>query len=414
MRLIALPLVAALALAACKKDAEQQAAPPPPEVGVITLQPSQAAFQLELAGRLAPFRSADVRARVPGVVQRRVYEEGSQVKKGQLLFVIDPATLRAALAEAQAAQAQAQASHTNAKVNADRARKLAPTQYISKADIDNALAAERTAAGALQAARAAVQSAQINLGYASVTSPITGQSNKAQVTEGALVGQGTPTLLTTIDQLDPLYANFSLSSTELDQIRAQQSQAGNPDSIGVEVLQPNGKPYPHAGKLDFTSDVVDPATGAVSMRAILPNPEKLLRPGTYVTLKTTLGTQDGVFLVPQAAVQRDAASAYVLVVGDKDVVARKNISPSRPLGTNWVVESGLAAGDRVIVTGLQKAKPEAPVKPVPYDPNAAPQGPAAPAGAAPAAPKAPDAAPATPGKQDSDAAKPAADQSNGG
>lgn len=348
---------------------------PPPEVGVVTLQAADVALQKDLVGRLAPFRSADVRARVPGVLQRRAYEEGSDVRKGQLLFVIDPAPLQAALSQNQAALAQAQASYANARAAAERARGLLPQKFISRADYDNALAAERTGAASVQAAKAAMESARINLGYASVRAPIDGRAGKQQVTEGALVGQGTATLLTTVDQVDPLYVNFSLSVTELEQVRA--ARQGRGDSAQIQVLLPDGRPYERMGTLDFSGDVVDPATGAIALRARIPNPDKTLLPGTYVTIKATLGQQRGVFLVPQAAVQRDAQSAYVLTVGKDGKVARKDIVADRQQGPNWVVDGGVAAGDQVIVSGLQKAQPGQPAKAVPWKPDAAKATPAA-------------------------------------
>ena len=344
---------------------------PPPEVGVVTLQARDVALTKDLVGRLAAFRSADVRARVPGVLQKRVYEEGSDVRKGQLLFVIDPAPLQAALSQAQGSLAQAQATAVNAKAAADRARGLLPQKFISRADYDNALAAERTAAAAVQAAKAAVESARINLGYASVRSPIDGRANKQQVTEGALVGQGSATLLTTVDQIDPLYVNFSLSVSELAQVRKAQEGRSRADAQ-VQVILPDGTPYERTGTLDFSGTVVDPDTGAIALRARIPNPDRTLLPGTYVTLKATLGEQRGVFLVPQAAVQRDAKSAYVLTVGQDGKVARKDIVAEQSQGVNWVVRSGLAAGDRVIVSGLQKAQPGQPAKAVPYQPEAKP------------------------------------------
>ena len=371
------------ALAACSKQAPPPA-PPPPEVGVVAVNPASVPLQKDLVGRLAPFRSADVRARVPGVLQKRVYEEGSDVREGQLLFVIDPAPLQAALSQSQASLAQAQANYTNAKVAADRARKLAPTNYISKSDVDNALAAERSAAASVQAGKASVDSARINLGYASVRSPIAGRAGKQQVTEGALVGQGDATLLTTVDQVDPLYVNFSLSVAELEQVRSvQRGQAQS--ATQVQVLLPDGTPYERMGTLDFSGDVVDPATGAISLRARIPNPDKILLPGTYVTLKATLGQQQNVFVVPQAAVQRDATSAYVLTVGKDGKVARKDIATDRTQGPNWIVGKGLAAGDQIIVSGLQRAQPGQPAKAVPYQADA---GKAAP----PAAKKEDDAA----------------------
>lgn len=364
------------ALAACSKQAPPPA-PPPPEVGVVTVNPASVPLQKDLVGRLAPFRSADVRARVPGVLQKRVYEEGSDVREGQLLFVIDPAPLQAALSQSQASLAQAQANYTNAKVAADRARKLAPTNYISKSDVDNALAAERSAAASVQAGKASVDSARINLGYASVRSPIAGRAGKQQVTEGALVGQGDATLLTTVDQVDPLYVNFSLSVAELEQVRSvQRGQAQS--ATQVQVVLPDGTPYERMGTLDFSGDVVDPATGAISLRARIPNPDKALLPGTYVTLKATLGQQQNVFVVPQAAVQRDATSAYVLAVGKDGKVARKDIATDRTQGPNWIVDKGLTAGDQIIVSGLQRAQPGQPAKAVPYQADA---GKAAPPGA---------------------------------
>lgn len=376
MRRTWFPVLVLATLAACGKQAPP-AALPPPEVGVVAVKPSNVSLQKDLVGRLAAFRSADVRARVPGVLQKRVYEEGSDVRQGQLLFVIDPAPLQAVLSQSQASLAQAQANYTNARVAADRARKLAPTKFISQSDVDNALAAERSAAAAVQAGKATVDSARINLGYASVRSPIDGRAGKQQVTEGALVGQGDATLLTTVDQVDPLYVNFSLSITELEQVRnAQRGQAQS--AAQVQVLLPDGTPYERMGVLDFSGDVVDPATGAISLRARIPNPDKNLLPGTYVTLKATMGEQQNVFLVPQLAVQRDAASAYVLVVGQDGKVVRKDIVTDRSQGSDWVVMKGLAAGDQVIVSGLQKAQPGQPAKAVPYQADA---GKAAPSGA---------------------------------
>ena len=363
-----------LVLSACGKGG--QAGPggpggamPPPDVGVIVAKASTVPLQQDMVGRLAPFRSADVRARVPGVVQKRVYEEGSDVREGQVMFVIDPAQLRAELGQIQASRAQAQASYANAKAAADRARQLLPQKFISKSDYDNALAAERSAAASVQAGKAAVDSAQINLGYATVRSPISGRAGKQQVTEGALVGQGTATLLTTVDQIDPLYVNFSMSVSELDQLRRLQGNSGGDSQ--VQVLLPDGTPYARTGTLDFSGNVVDPATGSVALRARIPNPDKQLLPGTYVTLKTTLGEVSNAFLIPQAAVQRDAKSAYVLAVGQDGKVVRKDIDADRSQGSNWIVTKGLAGGEQIIVSGLQKAQPGQPAKASPWQPAGA-------------------------------------------
>ena len=297
---------AILLLSACGKGDEAgpgaMGAMPPPEVGVIVAKKASVPLHQEMVGRLAAFRSADVRARIPGVVQKRVYEEGSDVRKGQVLFLIDPAPLRAALGQAQAALAQAQASQANARASADRARQLLPQKFISKSDYDNALAAERSAVAAVQAGRAAVDAAQINLGYATVRAPIDGRAGKQQVTEGALVGQGDATLLTTVDQIDPLYVNFSMSVSELAQARSLQTNGQAPT---VQVRLPDGSVYDHAGELDFSGDIVDPETGSVALRAQLPNPDKTLLPGTFVSFGITLGQVPDAFLIPQTAVQRD-------------------------------------------------------------------------------------------------------------
>jgi membrane fusion protein (multidrug efflux system) len=371
-----LALSALLLAGGCsKKDGAAPGGPggamPPPEVGVVTLQPGTVPVQRDLVGRLAAYRSADVRARVPGVVQRRVYEEGSDVARGQVLFLIDPAPLRAALGQSQASLAQAQATYANAQAVADRVRKLLPQKFISQADYDNAIAAERSAAAAVQAARATVQSSSINLGYATVRAPVSGRAGKAQVTEGALVGEGGATLLTTVEQIDPLYANFSISVAERTEIQ-QLAQGGGSAGREVQVVLADGSVYPHAGVLDFSGDMVDPATGAIALRAVVPNPEHTLLPGTFVTLKATLGEQRAAYLVPQDAVQRDQQGAYVLAVGSDGKVLRKNVDAEHNQGANWIVTTGVAPGDKVIVSGIQRAQPGQPVKAVPWTPEAAP------------------------------------------
>ena len=374
LRTFALAGALALGLAACKKAPERQA-PPPPEVGVVEARPQTLPLQRELVGRLSPFRSADVRARVSGVLLKRLYEEGHAVKQGQPLFQIDPAPLRASLASAEAALASARANHANAKATADRARTLAPQNYVSRADLDNAEAAERSSAAAVQQAQAAVASARINMGYANVTAPISGQAGKQQVTEGALVGQGEATLLTTIDQLDPLYVNFSMTADELAALRAAQDKgavalAGDGKTT-VQVNLPDGSVYAHEGTLDFSATTVDPATGAVSLRAQLPNPDHVLLPGAFVSFKANLGERSNAYLVPQQAVLRDAQGSYALVVGKDGNVARKNVVLDGQQDGHWLVSSGLAAGDQIIVSGLQKVKEGAPAKPTPWQPTGA-------------------------------------------
>ena len=360
--------LALLSLCACgkgKSDAPVQ--PPPPEVGVLTVQPQNSPLTQDLVGRLAPFRSADVRARVAGVLLKRNYTEGTDVKQGQLLFQIDPAPLKAELAASLAALAQAQATYTNNKITAQRVGDLAPKGYVSKADVDNAGAAERTSAAATQAARAKVQSARINLGYADVTAPIAGRAGQQQVTEGALVGNGEATLLTTIEQIDRLYVNFTMSVAQMEQMRSAQT-AGNvtlaaPNTASVQVTLPDGSTYAQPGVINFSDTSVNPATGSVNLRATIPNPQQHLLPGMYVTLQANLGEQHKVFLVPQQALQRDTTGAFLLTVGGDNKVVRKEVETSDLRDGNWIIKDGLSAGDKVVVSGVQNAKAGEPVKP---------------------------------------------------
>ncbi|MEO7053313.1 MAG: efflux RND transporter periplasmic adaptor subunit [Rhodanobacter sp.] len=360
-----------LVLGACGKGKEDGApTPPPPDVGVVTAQPQSSPLTRDLVGRLSAFRSADVRARVAGVLLKRDYDEGTDVKRGQLLFQIDPAPLKAVLNAAKASMAQAQATYTNNKVTAQRVRELAPKGYVSKADLDNAQAAERSSAAAVQAARANVETANINLGYASVTAPISGRAGQQQVTEGALVGNGTATLLTTIDQIDPLYVNFTLSVSSMEQMRQAQHN-GNvtlaaQDKASVQITLPDGSTYAQPGTVDFSAAAVNPSTGSVDLRASVPNPEHHLLPGMYVTLKATLGQQHKVFLIPQQGVQRDTTGAYVMTVGAENKIVRKSVTTTDMSGRHWVINDGLTAGDRVVVSGIQNVKEGAPVKPSPW------------------------------------------------
>lgn len=336
---------------------------PPPQVKVVSVEPETIIVNKALVGRLAPYRSADVRARVAGVLQQRAYTEGTQVTRGEVLFRIDPAPLQATLAQAQAQLASARANLGNAQIQAKRAKELIPKGFISRSDADNLLAAERSARAAVQVAQAAIKSARINLDYATVRAPIAGQAGQAQVTEGALVGQGQATLLTTIDQLDPLYVHFSVSLNDLNLLR---SSYGHDQKATVQVTDDRGQTYPHAGQLDFAASVVDPATNAVSLRATLPNPDGRLLPGSFVTLNAALASIDQAYLVPTLALQRDGQGAFVLVLGADGTVARRDVVANEQIEAGWVVESGMQAGDQVIVSGLQKVqvgKPAVAAKP---------------------------------------------------
>ena len=368
--LLCTPLVclSLLALSACGSGKESGPPKmPPADVGVVTMQPQSSPLTRDLVGRLSAFRSADVRARVAGVLLKRDYDEGTDVKSGQLLFQIDPAPLKAALNATLAALAQAQATYTNNQVTAQRLRELAPKGYVSKSDLDNALAAERTSAAGVQAARANVETARINLGYANVTAPIAGRAGQQQVTEGALVGNGTATLLTTVDQIDPLYVNFTMSVESLEQVRQAQHDGdvtlAGQNQASVKISLPDGSTYAEPGTVDFSAATVDPATGAVDLRATVPNPKHSLLPGMYVTLKANLGQQHKVFLVPQQAVQRDTVGAYVMSVDPDNKAVRRDVTTADMVGGDWVITDGLAAGEKVVVSGIQNVKAGAPVNP---------------------------------------------------
>ncbi len=384
---------AALVLSACAEEAAPPA-PPPPEVEVITVQPQTVSLQRDLVGRLAPFRSADVRARVAGVLRERTYEEGSDVREGDVMFRIDPAPLQASLAAAQAALAQAQATLTNSTVAAERGRELVPKNYISKSDMDNLEAAERSANAAVQQARSLVTSARINLDYATVRAPISGRAGKQQVTEGALVGEGSATLLTTVDQIDPLYVNFSMSASEHEQLM-QAQDAGSVALAGtgqtsVQLAFSDGTVYGQEGTLDFSSTVVDPATGAISLRAQVPNAGHRLLPGMFVTLKVRFGERHNTFLVPQAAVLRDATGPYAMALDASGTVVRKPLTTDSAQNGQWLVTAGLAAGDRVIVSGVQKVAEGSPAVVAPSKaPTPADGAPTAPAAAQPSSEAAP-------------------------
>ncbi len=354
-----LALAATLLAAGCSKQPEQ--APPPPEVAVITAVPQAVPLTRQLVGRLSPYRTADVRARVPGILQKRLYDEGTDVTADQALFQIDPAPLEAASARARAALLSARAVQLNAHAAAERARNLAPQKFVSKADLDAAEAAERSAQAAVAQAQADVTTAQIDLGYARVRSPINGRAGKQRVTEGALVGSGDVTLLTTVDQIDPLYVNLSISSGDLDALREEQTAGAlnlsQTQDVTVRVLKADGRPYRHVAKLDFAAMDVDPSSGSVSLRAILPNPERELLPGAFVSVETDLGSRASAYLIPQQAVQRDKDGAFVMVATPDHIVARKDVAVEpRAVNGQWVITSGIEPNDKVIALGLQSAR----------------------------------------------------------
>lgn len=359
----ALIAAAAASLAACGSSGNggpHSAAAPPP-VKFIAVQPQQVPLTRSFTGRLSAYRSANVLARVSGVLLKRLYREGAEVKAGQPLFQIDPAPYRAALDGALAALAQAKANAANAHVTAQRDRELISSHLVALSQLDTDEATERSTAAAVKQAQANVETARINLGYTDVTSPIAGIAGEQQVTEGALVGQGTPTLLTTVDQIDPIYVNFDEPAAQIEELsgleQAHRITAATAAEAKVQLRLPDGTPYGLPGRLDFRAATVDPTTGTAALRGVIPNPDHNLLPGMFVDLTLTIGHADHAFLVPQIALQRDAKGAYVLTVGPDSKVVMKRVRTEGAAGTDWIVSSGLSPGDRIIVSGIQSAHP---------------------------------------------------------
>lgn len=346
------------------------AAPPPPEVGVVTVAPGRADLAAELPGRLEAYRVAQVRARAAGILQKRLFTEGTDVKAGQALFEIDAAPYRAALASAQAQLARAEANLLQAQALADRYAPLAKTQAVSQQEALSAQAAAQQAKADVAAGKAAVQTAQINLGYASVTSPIAGRVGRALVTEGALVGQGEATPLALVQQIDKLYVNFTQSAAEVMRLRQALAdgklQSAGKDAAKVQVLLEDGSVYVQPGKLLFSDLSVDATTGQITLRAELPNPKGLLLPGLYVRVRLAQAEVEGAVWLPQQAVARGATGESVLVVADDGSVSARPVKLGPAQNGNALVLGGLKAGEKVVVDGLQKTKAGGKARPVPW------------------------------------------------
>ena len=391
---LAVALAAALALGACGQKSDAPAAgasPRAPEVGVITVQPRDIGLVTELPGRLEASRVAEVRARAAGILQRRLFREGSDVKAGQQLFLIDSAPYQASVAQAEASVAQAEASLAQSRALAERYRPLVAVNAISKQEYDNAVAAQKTAEANVAAAKAALTTSRINLGYATVTAPISGRIGRGLVTEGALVGQGTPTELAVIQQIDPLYINFTQSASEAIKLKAAMASGkykqSGANAANVRVVLEDGIVYPQTGRLLFTDLTVDATSGQVTLRAEVPNPERALLPGLYVRVRLEQAQVDNGILLPQQAVTRSGKADTVMVVGPDNHVTPRVVKLGPAQGSNWVVLDGLKSGEQVMVDGFQKlprGKPGDPivVQPVPWQPQGAAKAPAAPASAA--------------------------------
>jgi membrane fusion protein (multidrug efflux system) len=353
----------ALALAGCSNGEAAPPAPPPPQVGFITVGTTAVPNFVELPARIAPVRSAEVRARVDGIVEQRLFTEGADVRQGAPLFRIDSQPLRAGLEVQLAAVRRAQADAANAQRDVNRFRPLVAVEAISKQEFDAAQARLAQARAQVQSAQAQVRQAQLTLGYTTVTAPIAGRVGRAQVTEGALASQSTGTLLTRIDQLDPIYVNFALPSEQLLALR-RNAEAGN-IAQAVRLLLADGTPYPEAGGINFLDQAVDPGTGTVSLRAVFRNPQRLLLPGDFVRVRIEAGVQPNAITVPQSAVQLSGQDASVMVIGANNLAEPRPVKLGQMVGPSWVITEGLRPGDRVIVSGIQMVRPGAPVNPVP-------------------------------------------------
>ena len=363
-------------------------APPPPSVGVITVTPQSVGLASELPGRLEATRIAQVRARAAGILQKRLFREGSDVKAGQLLFQIDAAPYRAQLQSAQAAQARAEANREQAGAQAERYKPLLEANAISKQDYVNAVASFKQADADVASARAAVTTAQINLGYASVTAPISGRIGRALVTEGALVGQGEATQLAVV-QIDPMYVNFTQSTTEVLRLRkaidaGKLQRSGASEAATVQVVLEDGSVYGAPGKLLFSDLTVDATSGQVTLRAEVPNPSGLLLPGTYVRVRLQQAQASDAVLLPQQAVTRSPLGDSVLVVAPDGQFGPRTVKIGGAQAGQWVVLDGLKAGEQVMVDGFQKLRGLTVVKPVPWQPAASAASAAAPAASSPA------------------------------
>jgi membrane fusion protein (multidrug efflux system) len=357
-------IAALLALAGCGAAAPPP--PPPPSVDVITVSSQPIANVIELPARVQAVRTAEVRARVDGIVERRLYEEGTDVPAGRALFRIDPSQNQAAYDAARAALNRAEAAATNTSRVVARYRPLVEQQAISSQEYDAAVAAQRQAQADVASARADLDRARLNLEYSVVSSPIAGRAGRAQVTEGALVSASQATLMTTVEQLDPVYVNFSQSSSELLAIRrniaAGQMHLGPMNRVAVKLELEDGTPYGPVGHLDFLDMAVDESTGTVSLRAEVPNPARLLLPGQFVRAQIIGGTIATGLLVPQRAVMLTAEGANVFVVGKRNIATLRPVRLGDLQGGQWVVREGLRPGERIIVNGLQKVRPGAPVR----------------------------------------------------
>ncbi|MBW7983795.1 efflux RND transporter periplasmic adaptor subunit [Enterobacillus tribolii] len=363
-----------LLLTGCNDEKAQQPQRAAPEVGVVTLKTAPLNVITELPGRTSPYRVAEIRPQVSGIILKRNFTEGSDVQAGSSLYQIDPATYQATYDSARGDLAKAEASAHLARLTVKRYTPLLGTKYISQQDYDNAVATQRQADASVVAAKAAVETARINLAYTKVTSPITGRVGLSTVTEGALVNANQANAMTTVQQLDPIYVDVTQSST--DYLRLKQELASGKlqqkdGKASVELVMDNGQVYAHKGTLEFSDVTVDESTGSITIRAVFPNPQDNLLPGMFVRARLDEGVNNDALLVPQQGVTRNPrGDATAMVVGADNKVETRTIEAAQAIGDKWLVTKGLQAGDKVIITGLQRIRPGVQVKAEEVDTNA--------------------------------------------
>jgi membrane fusion protein (multidrug efflux system) len=361
----------AVALSGCGKTDKPSASDSPiQEVGTVTLTAQRIAITEELPGRTTAFRISDVRPQVNGIILKRMFTEGSEVTEGQQLYQIDPASYQAAYDSARAALAKAEATLAVDKLTEQRQKKLADTHVIAPQDYDTAYATMREAEADVALNKASVETTQISQTYTRVLSPLSGRIGRSSVTEGALVTNGQTTALATVQQLDPIYVDLTQSSSQLLRLQRElnngQLKSARDQNATVRLILEDGTEYPEKGTLQFSEVSVDQGTGSVTLRAVFPNPRQILLPGMFVRAQVEEGVNEQAILVPQRGVTRNQrGEPTALVVGENNKVELRSLRTERTIGENWLVTSGLNAGDKVIIDGLQKISPGAEVKTVP-------------------------------------------------
>ncbi|MEB5699111.1 efflux RND transporter periplasmic adaptor subunit [Klebsiella aerogenes] len=355
-------IISALLLTGCDNSGDQQAQPQAPQVSVHVVHSEPLSVTTELPGRTSAFRVAEVRPQVSGIILKRNFVEGSDIKAGESLYQIDPATYQAAWNSAKGDEAKAEAAAAIAHLTVKRYVPLLGTQYISQQEYDQAVATARQADADVVAAKAAVENARINLAYTKVTSPIDGRIGKSSVTEGALVTNGQADAMATVQQLDPIYVDVTESSNDFMRLKQESLQRGD-DSKSVQLIMENGQPYSLKGSLQFSDVTVDESTGSITLRAVFPNPQHTLLPGMFVRARIDEGVNPQAILVPQQGVTRTPrGDATVLIVNAQNQVENREVTAAQAIGDKWLITSGLQNGDKVIVSGLQKVRPGVTVK----------------------------------------------------